>query len=62
MIEMPVISVLLRHGEANVLFDTGCHPTVAEHGEERWGGLARLMTPIMQPGDHVLAGQGRYGA
>ena len=25
-IELPVSSALLRHGQANVLFDTGCHP------------------------------------
>ena len=40
--------------QGNVLFDTGCHPDVAEQPEARWGGLARLMTPIMQPGDNVV--------
>ena len=25
-IELPVASALLRHSQANVLFDTGCHP------------------------------------
>ncbi len=60
-IEMPVISVLLRHGQANVLFDTGCHPSVPDDPEARWGGLARLMTPIMQPGDHVLTGLKEVG-
>lgn len=60
-IELPVSSALLRHGEANVLFDTGCHPTVAEDAEGRWGGLAKLMTPIMQPGEHVLTGLAGLG-
>ncbi len=55
-IELPVSSALLRHAQGNVLFDTGCHPQVAENPEARWGGLARLMVPIMQPGEHVLRG------
>jgi N-acyl homoserine lactone hydrolase len=55
-IELPVSSALLRHGQGNVLFDTGCHPAVPEDPEGRWGGLAKLMVPIMQPGEHVLTG------
>ena len=46
-VELPVSCVLLRHAEGNVLFDTGCHPSVAENPEARWGALARLMTPVM---------------
>ena len=53
-IDLSVCCALVRHGQGNVLFDTGCHPSVAEQGEARWGGLARLMTPIMQPGDNVV--------
>jgi glyoxylase-like metal-dependent hydrolase (beta-lactamase superfamily II) len=53
-IELSVSCALLRHSAGNVLFDTGCHPAVAEHAEARWGGLAKLMTPIMQPGDNVI--------
>ena len=60
-IELPVSSALLRHGQANVLFDTGCHPAVAENPEGRWGGLAKLMTPIMRPGEHVLTGLAGIG-
>jgi len=60
-IELPVSSALMRHGQANVLFDTGCHPSVAENAEARWGGLAKLMTPIMQPGEHVLSGLAALG-
>jgi N-acyl homoserine lactone hydrolase len=53
-IELSVPCALLRHAQGNVLFDTGCHPTVAEQPEARWGGLARLMTPIMPPGENVV--------
>lgn len=60
-IELPVSCILLRHGQGNVLFDTGCHPSVAENPEARWGGLARLMVPIMPPGDHVVGGLGALG-
>ena len=60
-IELPVSSALLRHAQGNVLFDTGCHPQVAENPQARWGGLARLMVPIMQPGEHVLSGLQRLG-
>jgi len=60
-IEIPVSSALLRHRQANVLFDTGCHPTVPDNPEARWGGLAKLMVPIMQPGEHVLTGLAALG-
>jgi N-acyl homoserine lactone hydrolase len=52
-IEMPVSCALIRHSQGNVLFDTGCHPSVPDDPETRWGSLARLMTPIMRPGDNV---------
>lgn len=48
-IEMPVISTLIRHAGGNVLFDTGCHPSVETDAEARWGGMAKLMTPITPP-------------
>ena len=60
-IELPVASALLRHEQANVLFDTGCHPSVPENPEARWGSLAKIMTPIMQPGEHVLTGLAGLG-
>jgi glyoxylase-like metal-dependent hydrolase (beta-lactamase superfamily II) len=53
-VELPVSCVLLRHPQGDVLFDTGCHPSIAENAETRWGGLAKFMVPIMPPGDHVL--------
>jgi N-acyl homoserine lactone hydrolase len=60
-IELPVASILLRHAQGNVLFDTGCHPSVADEPEARWGGLAKLMVPIMRPGDNVLTGLAEIG-
>jgi glyoxylase-like metal-dependent hydrolase (beta-lactamase superfamily II) len=59
MIELPVSAFLLRHAQGNVLFDSGCHPSVAGRAEERWGGLAKLMVPISRPGDNVI--EGLYG-
>lgn len=56
MLELPVSCMLLRHKQGNVLFDTGCHPSVAENPEARWGNLAKFMVPIMPPGEHVLGG------
>lgn len=52
--DVPVSSILLRHRQGNVLFDSGCHPDVAEHAEARWGGLTKIMTPLMRPGDNVI--------
>jgi N-acyl homoserine lactone hydrolase len=60
-IELSVCCALIRHAQGNVLFDTGCHPSVAEEGETRWGGLARLMTPIMAPNDNVVNALGTVG-
>jgi N-acyl homoserine lactone hydrolase len=54
MIELPVSCFLLRHSQGNVLFDTGCHPSVPDDPAARWGGLAKMMTPIMAKGDNVL--------
>lgn len=54
MLEMPVISTLFRHPKGNVLFDTGCHPSVGTDAGSRWGGLARLMTPIAPPEANVV--------
>lgn len=52
--EAPVISALIRHRQGNVLFDTGCHPSVVEHGEERWGPLMKVMTPLMSAEQTLL--------
>jgi len=60
-IELSVPCMLLRHAQGNVLFDTGCHPSVPDDPDARWGGLARLMTPIMQVGDNVINTLERVG-
>jgi glyoxylase-like metal-dependent hydrolase (beta-lactamase superfamily II) len=60
-IELPVSSFLIRHHHGNVPFDTGCHPSVAEHAEQRWGGMAKLMTPIFGPQENVLTGLQQLG-
>lgn len=54
MIELPVISTLFRHPKGNVLFDTGCHPSVESEPEARWGGMAKFMTPISAPKQDVI--------
>jgi N-acyl homoserine lactone hydrolase len=61
MIELPVISALLRHAQGNVLFDTGCHPSVVDDAAARWGGLAKIMTPIMPRHENVLTGLSAIG-
>lgn len=54
-IELPVISTLIRHRKANVLFDTGCHPSVETDAEARWGALAKAMVPIAPPKSDVVS-------
>ena len=54
-IELPVSCFLLRHAQGNVLFDTGCHPSVPDD-PARWQGMEKFMTPIMPPGENVLTG------
>ena len=60
-IELPVSSALLRHAQGNVLFDTGCHPSVVDDAEKRWGGLTKIMTPIMPKDENVLTGLAAIG-
>jgi glyoxylase-like metal-dependent hydrolase (beta-lactamase superfamily II) len=60
-IELPVVCALLRHPQGNVLFDTGCHPSLPDAPEARWGSLAKLMTPIMQRNDNVVHALGEIG-
>src|SRR3954454_12157210 len=60
-VELPVSSFLIRHSQGNVLFDTGCHPDVAENAKERWGSLVKLMTPISGPKENVLLGLQELG-
>ena len=53
-IDLPVSSALIRHKQGNVLFDTGCHPSVVEDAEGRWGPLAKVMKPLMGAGETLL--------
>jgi N-acyl homoserine lactone hydrolase len=54
LFDVPVSCALVRHEKGNVLFDTGCHPSVAENPQGRWGALAKMMTPVMPAGVNVL--------
>lgn len=54
LFDLPVSSALIRHKQGNVLFDTGCHPDVVEHAEERWGPLAKVMKPVMSAAETLL--------
>ena len=61
MIELPVMAVLFRHPEGNILFDTGCHPSVATDAEGRWGKLAGVMRPIGDHSNNVIASLAALG-
>lgn len=53
-IDLPVSSALIRHKQGNVLFDTGCHPSVVADAEGRWGPLAKVMKPMMRADETLL--------
>ncbi len=53
-IDLPVSSALIRHKQGNVLFDTGCHPSVVNKADERWGSLAKVMKPLMTESETLL--------
>ncbi len=53
-IDLPVASYLIRHGQAMVLFDTGCHPLAMRDPEARWGSLAQALRPISDPADTLI--------
>jgi len=53
-IDLPVSSYLIRHAQANVLFDTGCHPLALQDVEARWGVLAKVFSPISPPEDNLI--------
>ena len=52
--ELPVSCYLLKHAQGNVLFDTGCHPSIAHDPEPRWGSMAKFMVPISHPDENVV--------
>jgi glyoxylase-like metal-dependent hydrolase (beta-lactamase superfamily II) len=59
--EFPCSCFLIRHRQGNVLFDTGCHPSVETDATARWGGLARAFVPTHRPGENVLGGLAALG-
>jgi glyoxylase-like metal-dependent hydrolase (beta-lactamase superfamily II) len=61
LVDLPVMCFLLRHAQGNVLFDTGCHPSIAETPEERWGGMAKFMVPLHGRGENVVDELGTLG-
>jgi glyoxylase-like metal-dependent hydrolase (beta-lactamase superfamily II) len=61
LVDLPVMCFLLRHPQGNVLFDTGCHPTIAETPEERWGGMAKFMVPLHGRRENVVDELGALG-
>ncbi len=60
-IDLPVSCFLFCHSQGNVLFDTGCHPSVAKSPEERWGSMARSIVPVMAADDNVVSELRRVG-
>ena len=60
-IELPVIATLFRHQKGNVLFDTGCHPSVETDAEARWGGMSKIITPIAPPKRNVISSLAKVG-
>lgn len=61
MIDLPVLCVLLRHPQGNVLFDTGCHPDAATDPEARWGGMSKVMKLVSPPQEHLIGGLAGLG-
>jgi glyoxylase-like metal-dependent hydrolase (beta-lactamase superfamily II) len=60
-IDLPVACFLMRHRQGNVLFDTGCHPSVPDDPAARWGRWAKVTTPLMKPGENVVTGLAAIG-
>jgi N-acyl homoserine lactone hydrolase len=59
--ELPVSCALFKHAQGNALFDTGCHPDAAEHGEARWGAHAGYSAPIFRAEEAVVGQLSRAG-
>ena len=52
---LPVISTLIQYKNLNILFDTGCHPSVETNAEKRWGGLSKIMKPKNMNGINLIS-------
>jgi glyoxylase-like metal-dependent hydrolase (beta-lactamase superfamily II) len=59
--EVPVSCILMRHRQGNVLFDSGCHPSVVDDAEARWGKAARTIVPIFSHGQDLISELGGVG-
>jgi glyoxylase-like metal-dependent hydrolase (beta-lactamase superfamily II) len=59
--DAPVSAFLIRHRQGNVLFDSGCHPSVIDDAAARWGGIARVMVPIFSHGQDLISELGGVG-
>jgi N-acyl homoserine lactone hydrolase len=53
--DIPVSCALIRHPQGLVLFDTGCHPSLAKDAEARWGALAKSVTPIFKEPETLIS-------
>jgi len=60
LFELPVMCFLMRHAQGNVLFDTGCHPSLALD-PARLGPLARSIAVTSKPDDHLMTGLAALG-
>jgi N-acyl homoserine lactone hydrolase len=60
-IDVPVSCFLIRHRQGNVLFDSGCHPSVVDDAQARWGSVARIMTPTFSHDQSLMAQLGSIG-
>ena len=54
VMDLPVSCALFKHSQANVLFDTGCHPDAALDGPSRWGEYAKHTEPIFEANEAVI--------
>jgi len=52
---LPVVSTLIQYKNLNILFDTGCHPSVETNAEKRWGGLSKIMKPKNMNGINLIS-------
>ena len=53
-IVIPVLSMVLKHPNGNVIFDTGCHPGAAADGDGRWSALIDVVEPVFRQEDALV--------
>lgn len=52
--ETPVTFSLIQHPKGNVLFDTGCHPDTVNNASGCWGGLTKVLKPVVKEEELVV--------